>query len=90
MQLVFGDKLFGIRFMRGNGLLHHCVDAGLERGDAQRGVLKMRRGNNDRIHLARPDELFAVGKDFQRQVALKRSRVKRTHRNQLAAGDFMI
>src|SRR5260370_883541 len=64
ISLVSGDEAFGVGFVRGDRLFHHGMNSRVERGDAQRGVLKVRRGDDDSVHLAGPDELFAVGEGF--------------------------
>ena len=83
-----GDEPFGVGFVRGNRLLDHRMHAGFERRDAQRGVLKMRRGDDDRIHLAGLDELLAVAENFQRLVFVERSRDGVANGDKFAAADF--
>ena len=64
MLAADGDESFGIGFVRGDRFFHHDMQAGLERGDAEAGVLVMRRGNDDGIDFAGTNHFFAVGEDF--------------------------
>ena len=41
-----GDEALGVGLVRGDRFFHHHMQAGLERGDAECGMLKMRRGNH--------------------------------------------
>jgi hypothetical protein len=81
------NEPFGVGFVRGNRLLDQGVHAGLERGHAQGGVLEVRRGDEDRIHLAGADERLAVGEGLQGLVTVER-RGGVAHRDQFAAFDL--
>ena len=48
--LMRGDELFRVGFVSGDGFLDHQVQSRLERRDAERRVLIMRRGDDDRVH----------------------------------------
>ena len=50
--LVGGNEAFGIGFMGGNGFFNHDVQALVESGNTESGVLVMRGGDNDRIDQA--------------------------------------
>jgi len=54
------DQPLGIGLVDGNRLFDHDVEAGLERGNPERRVLVVRRGDEDGVHGARLDELFPV------------------------------
>ena len=84
--LVRGDQPLGVGFVRGDGLLHHHVQALLQRGDAQRGVLVMRRGDDHRVHQAGADQLLAVGEGLERLVAAPAWRARRRRRRRVRRG----
>ena len=57
-----GDELFRVGFVSGDRLLDHQVQSRLERRDAERRVLIMRRGDDDRVHRLRADEFHRIAK----------------------------
>ena len=85
ISLVGCDQLEGVGLVGGNGLLDHEVHAGVEGGDAEVGVLVVRRGHQDGIDRARGDERTGVGPSDQGPVGLHLGRGRRTHGHQLAA-----
>ena len=44
------DEPFGVGLVRGNRFFDHHMQAGFKRRDAEGGVLKMRRGDDDGIN----------------------------------------
>ena len=55
--LIGGDEALAIGAVNGNRFLHHDVQAGLECGDSNRGVVVVRRGNEDGVDEAGGDQL---------------------------------
>ena len=65
------------------------MNARVKRGDAQGRVLKMRRGDDDGVHVAGFDERLAVRGSLQRLVSVER-REGITHGHEFAAADLFV
>ena len=65
MPTARGNQPLRISLVGGDRFFDHDVQPGLQRGDAQGGVLVMRRGNDDGINLARADQFQTVVKNLQ-------------------------
>jgi hypothetical protein len=85
-----GDQPLGVGFVGGNRFFDHDVQPGLERGDAQGGVLVMRRGDEDGIHFARTDQFPSVVENLQTALLVGDKFVRKRvgHGLQLAPFDF--
>ena len=88
MLLVRGDQPLGVGFVGGDRFLDHHVQALLERRDAERRVLVMRGGDDDRVHQAGANQLLAVGERLQRLVFLQLGRHGIGHGHQFGAADL--
>ena len=82
------NQTLGVGLVGGDWLLDHHVQTLLERGDAQRRVLVMRRGDNNRIHQAGADQLFAIRKGLERLELVQLGRHGIGHRHQFGAIDL--
>ena len=84
-----GNESFGVGFVGGNWLLNHRMNTRFQRHDAERRMLKMRRGHNDGVHLPGFDQRLAVREGFQRLVAVQR-RHGIAHGNKITTADLFI
>ena len=66
-----GDQAFRICLVGGDGLFDHGMHPLIHRGNPQCSVLKMRRGNDDRIHQAGANQFFTIPKNFERFILIQ-------------------
>jgi hypothetical protein len=86
------NQAFGVSFVRGDGFFDHQMQSGLERGDAEGGMLKMRRGDDNGIHQLGADEFHGVAKDFDALGFIRAEGISPlvAHRCELGARNFAI
>jgi hypothetical protein len=85
---VRGDQALGVGFVRGNRFLDHDVEAMLNGGDAEGGVLIMRRGDEDGIKGAGADEFIGVAVNFEGEIFFEFVGRGAADGNEFAAVDF--
>src|SRR5437870_811552 len=83
------NEPLGIRLVQGDGFLDHRVNARVQGDDAQRRMLKMRRGDDDSIHVAGFDERLAVDGSLQKLVTVER-RDNITNRDEFTAENLLV
>src|ERR1043166_5102476 len=84
---VSSNQAFSVRFVSGDRLFYHYVEALIKRGNPKSGVLIMRCGYDCGVDQAGTDQFFCVREEFEGVILFQLSGYGVGYRYQLSAAD---